>query len=772
MRGYNAGTNPTTSPWSEVWDLTVDTQVALPECVLIVVEDVQMSADGYLDVFIRNSNEISAGLTNTDLSWQLPTNPDAYIDFMQLNTDMYYPGNSSTSPLNVDSSSSLPALPGGDFSSKWTADFDQVTPGAIYGLFRVDYTFEFDDMVCNVLAELMLPTPTPPAVEDTRTPTPTPTRTPTITRTTTVIPTWTTTATTTPTATVMPDCSLITVEDVYLANWGFFEVYIRNENDSDAGLTHTVLSWQPQINPDTFVDYMQLGADMYYNGDAAIPPLEVDSSADPPVLNGAGSVTLWRADFDGGNSTFMTGDFQVDFTFEFEGGPTCQVPVALAIATLTPSPTPDCNSFTLENVEIMTGNQFRAQVQNDSNQDAYYTHIEIDWQFVQEYMAAIGYSDMLVDWVKLNGTKLPGGADIHDYNSPTEIDGAWLFPIYSTSIIDVDFDWSGEVSDAFSVFGIQATDLGWRFELDNGCVIDVPRIERPLETPTPPAPPSCDNLSVNDVRWNGDDWEVHLHNTDYSPAVLVEQTLTWPAEANPEMYSNYSALNSLQYNTANVYSSPIIYTNLDPALRILPGLDVWWENDFNSAPTDYPPGYWSGEFIFEYPNGLQCTLFVEDDRPPCPEGGSGLRGEYYGDTTFTDLNMVRVDPGVDFDWGIGSPDAVLPSDTFSVRWTGQVEPQDSGTYTFTTRTDAGVRLWVNGVLLIDEWHDQSPTYYSGQIELERCQLYDIEMEYFENYGPALAELHWESANQSLEIIPPEDLYPATGPLPPTVTPMP
>ncbi len=51
----------------------------------------------------------------------------------------------------------------------------------------------------------------------------------------------------------------------------------------------------------------------------------------------------------------------------------------------------------------------------------------------------------------------------------------------------------------------------------------------------------------------------------------------------------------------------------------------------------------------------------------------------------------------------------IGADTFSVRWSGQVSPRYSQTYTFSTTSDDGVRLWVNGALLIDQWNDHAPT---------------------------------------------------------------
>ncbi len=83
--------------------------------------------------------------------------------------------------------------------------------------------------------------------------------------------------------------------------------------------------------------------------------------------------------------------------------------------------------------------------------------------------------------------------------------------------------------------------------------------------------------------------------------------------------------------------------------------------------------------------------------------GTGLRGEYYDNQDFTLLKVTRTDPTVNFDWGNGSPDATIGADTFSVRWSGQVEARYSETYTFYTMSDDGVRLWVNNQQLINNW---------------------------------------------------------------------
>src|SRR6185436_19575566 len=109
--------------------------------------------------------------------------------------------------------------------------------------------------------------------------------------------------------------------------------------------------------------------------------------------------------------------------------------------------------------------------------------------------------------------------------------------------------------------------------------------------------------------------------------------------------------------------------------------------------------------------------------------------------------------------GNGSPDPSIGANTFSVRWTGQVQPRFSETYTFRITSDDGVRLWVNNVQIINNWSNHAPTTNSGTIALVGGQRYDIRMEYFENTGGALAKLEWSSASQALQIVPQARLFP-------------
>jgi hypothetical protein len=138
---------------------------------------------------------------------------------------------------------------------------------------------------------------------------------------------------------------------------------------------------------------------------------------------------------------------------------------------------------------------------------------------------------------------------------------------------------------------------------------------------------------------------------------------------------------------------------------------------------------------------------------------------------FTGSSITRVDPQVNFEWGDGSPHHAIAPDTFSARWTGQVQAQKSETYTFYAKADDGVRLWVNGQLLINQWKDQGPTEYSGSIALTAGQKYDIKVEYYENSLGAVVQMSWSSATTPKQIIPQSQLY-STPTAQPTPTPAP
>ena len=147
------------------------------------------------------------------------------------------------------------------------------------------------------------------------------------------------------------------------------------------------------------------------------------------------------------------------------------------------------------------------------------------------------------------------------------------------------------------------------------------------------------------------------------------------------------------------------------------------------------------------------------DRPPIGSG-SGLYAEYFTGINLTNLKVTQIDTKVDFYWGYLSPDPLIESNIFSVRWTGFVQSEISGDYTFYTHFNDGVRLWVDGKKIIDDWTlHNTTTVNSGSKRLEKGKTHDIKLEFFNQSGKATIKLYWKGPGQPFEIIKKNHLYP-------------
>ncbi len=168
---------------------------------------------------------------------------------------------------------------------------------------------------------------------------------------------------------------------------------------------------------------------------------------------------------------------------------------------------------------------------------------------------------------------------------------------------------------------------------------------------------------------------------------------------------------------------------------------------------------------------LDASFAVDVDAGPDPDavadaagdldGGApaGLRGEYFQGTSFDVPKLTRLDPTIDFDWRLEAPAAELSTEQFSVRWTGFLQPRFSETYSLGVASDDGVRLWIEDVLVIDEWHDRPTTLSVAQVALTAGRRYRIKLEYYEKTTLASVRLGWGSASQPQEVIPASALSP-------------
>ena len=118
------------------------------------------------------------------------------------------------------------------------------------------------------------------------------------------------------------------------------------------------------------------------------------------------------------------------------------------------------------------------------------------------------------------------------------------------------------------------------------------------------------------------------------------------------------------------------------------------------------------------------------------------KGEYWANPDLAGpSDLVRNDVSLNFDWGTGAPATGMPADNFSARWT-RTAYFDAGTYRFNATVDDGVRVWVDGNLVIDEWRDGAARTVSGERALVRG-THSIRVEYYERADLARIHVWWE-----------------------------
>ena len=121
---------------------------------------------------------------------------------------------------------------------------------------------------------------------------------------------------------------------------------------------------------------------------------------------------------------------------------------------------------------------------------------------------------------------------------------------------------------------------------------------------------------------------------------------------------------------------------------------------------------------------------------------SAWRGEYFANRDLQGAPaLIRDDPTINFQWSGGPPAPNLPGTNFSVRWTRTVAFPPGDT-TFYAQTDDGVRLWLDNVLIIDQWQESAMQTYSYT---QRVSVgnHTVRVEYFQAFGNSAAVVWWE-----------------------------
>jgi len=233
------------------------------------------------------------------------------------------------------------------------------------------------------------------------------------------------------------------------------------------------------------------------------------------------------------------------------------------------------------------------------------------------------------------------------------------------------------------------------------------------------------DIVKSDDSGSTDKWKVLLNKGD-------SWSTTWETWIDPSQNVDLSLQGNTQMVDVTGDGLPDVIRTTDDG----GGYDTWkvWRNNGNApfllAAVNTSQG---GKISFNYtPSAEQNT----DNAPT-----DSYTAQYYNNQTLSGSpTLTRTDSSINFDWGNGSPDGSISSDNFSARWT-QIAQFSEGGYTFTATSDDGVRLYVDGELILDKWFDHGPALYSVTKALTEGS-HTIVYEYYENTGGAMAELSY------------------------------
>jgi hypothetical protein len=174
-------------------------------------------------------------------------------------------------------------------------------------------------------------------------------------------------------------------------------------------------------------------------------------------------------------------------------------------------------------------------------------------------------------------------------------------------------------------------------------------------------------------------------------------------------------------------------------------------------PVDVEPGPDGDLYYVDFDGG---TIHRISYAPTNTCSASDYGADYYNNTSLAgDPVLTRCESAIDYSWGTGSPGPGVDADDFSARWTAGVSFAP-GSYTFTATVDDGIRVFVDGSLLIDHWGDQaSPATYTAPTTLS-AGVHEVRVEYYKATGEAVAHVSWSLDEADA---PPEPVIDAPSP---------
>jgi murein DD-endopeptidase MepM/ murein hydrolase activator NlpD len=149
--------------------------------------------------------------------------------------------------------------------------------------------------------------------------------------------------------------------------------------------------------------------------------------------------------------------------------------------------------------------------------------------------------------------------------------------------------------------------------------------------------------------------------------------------------------------------------------------------------------------------------------PSCGVPSGTFCAAYYNNQSLSgNPTFVQNESSINHDWGNGGPGNGVGNDHFSTRWQGSFG-FNAANYTFTYSSDDGMRIWLDGSPIVDQWSDQGASTRTKSVNVSGGS-HTVKVEYYENGGAASAKVSWAQVQQvSVPVAPSNIRATATGP---------
>ena len=268
------------------------------------------------------------------------------------------------------------------------------------------------------------------------------------------------------------------------------------------------------------------------------------------------------------------------------------------------------------------------------------------------------------------------------------------------------------------------------------------RLKIPVKCTTPPTPPTP--TPTPEGPWTGKYWDNRFFSgspkyTRSHKRVAFDWGTAGPGGGIGG--TNYAArFTRERYFDPGLYR---FYVKVDDGVRVwIDGvkiIDEWHDTAPKMYTADRQLSAGNHTMQIDYyqnTGGAQVTFW-----PERIDAQAAWTGEYFNNMELAGSPAASGSyNSIGFDWGTKAPVAGVSADYFSARFTGTFY-FIGGSYRFTATSDDGIRVWVDGNLIIDQWHVTSVRTYVADVDVGEGD-HNIKIEYFEEKGDAVCQLRW------------------------------